>query len=346
MVALFGFCGGFAEACSCVPPPACGLIPSSHIVFVGKVLALDWIDHIEGVGKETHKTSQLIARIRVEESFYGKQRIGDELSVDEGDLCGYPFRIGDSYLVDADFWKGQLTTSLCTGTGEVEERTRMIRALRTATAGGRLDDLEGRLRPMAGAGSEEAPTALLSGVKIQFTPTTGGEPFHATTDSDGEFRLSEMPAGKYVATTDLPKNLAIGGMNHSALIEKNAIVEVSGSHGAACYYEMWISPSGSVQGSIVDQAGKPRGGDGIYPMLVNAHMDSVGSPKVGEDGSFSFSFVAAGAYYLRAFVGEDYKNPWFYPGVQVPGAAKQIVVGEGEEVRGIRFVIPSSPQKN
>lgn len=323
-VALF-LHGEEAEACSCMPPPPCGLIPPEHTIFVGKLLSL-----------ETPDDPYWVLHLKVEESLTGKTRVGEEVRVANGPgMCGAQVRPGDSYLIDASLFHGRLTTSRCSETGELDYKRTLIEELRIREAGGRLNDLQVKFVATSGTGTEKPPAISLGGVDVTLTPVGGGEGLHAKTDTEGVLTMPIVPAGKYLLTADLPKGVAIG----KTWKGEPAMVEIPvAQNGAACHYQMSVRPSASISGEAVDAAARKRLDKGVNLTLVNTSSRSSAHLVIEKDGSFIFRFVAPGTYYLTYFDGQDWQHPLFYPGVRTETEAEAIVVGEGEQVSGIRVV--------
>jgi hypothetical protein len=284
--------------------------------------------------------------LKVEESLTGQSRVGDELRVASGPgSCGIPVRVGASYLIDAGSYQGQLATGFCSESGDLQQKRTQtfIRRLRVRNSGGRGDDLQVELAPRAGGGAETPPEFSLADVDVTLTPVGNGKALHWKTDPDGVLTLPIVSAGKYVFTTDLPKGLAIDQMFGQTWMGKPATIEIPAGQGggAACQYVMFVRPSGSISGEVVDATGK-RMAQGVPLIFASTSSRSSADPVMQEDGSFIARFVAPGTYYLKFFVGNDWKRPWFYPGVRSEAEAKAIVVGEGEQVEGIRVVLPRS----
>jgi len=224
---------------------------------------------------------------------------------------------------------------------QVKRTQTLISDLRTRGLGGRVNDLQIEFIPREqGGGSVKPPPA--EGVNVTLTPADGGDTLHALTDAEGVLTMSVVPSGKYVVTADLPKGQAIDQMFGQTWKGKPAMVEIPGAQGgAACHYVMFVRPSGIVSGEVVDATGK-RTTEQVSLTLVNANSRGSGVLDLQSDGSFTTRFVASGTYYLKFFLGNDYQHPWFYPGVRSEAEAKAIVVGDGEQVEGIRVVLPRS----
>lgn len=114
-----------AEACSCAPPNSVDVsLPKAYAVFVGKVEKSTQVPM--GVGEQLVKFS-------LERPFKGPAdaQITVKTSVSSAS-CGYPFEVGERYLVYS--YNEGLDVSLCSRTKKAEEATSEITRLAELTA--------------------------------------------------------------------------------------------------------------------------------------------------------------------------------------------------------------------
>jgi hypothetical protein len=117
------FSANIASACKCAPPPSVSQsFQSATAVFIGKVETVEEVKF------------QRVITLRVIEAFKG---VGDKTLVlhtgSGGGDCGYPFVIGQSYLVYASGTSDDLGTNICTrtkGVGEASPELATLRKLR------------------------------------------------------------------------------------------------------------------------------------------------------------------------------------------------------------------------
>ena len=336
--------GGVARACSCMAPPPCGLGHPRGEVFLGKVVSSGMVEWLRQAVQGRTERERRQVRLVVLESFSGKQRVGDEVVVETGwggGDCGYPFQDGGRYLVYASNFRGRLSTSICSETGSETEKRKLLQELRTNVAGGRLNDVEGVLQTQAGVGSETSPKLQMTGVAVTLTPVGGGKSLHATTDASGAYTLPFVPAGKYLFTADLPKDVAIDQLFGDTWKGAPAKIEIpAGQGGAGCHYRMFVRPSGSISG-VVNTEGKQSGRKEVFVALMNPSFQIIAFPATEDDGRFTVRFIAPGTYYMEFFTNGGWEHPWYYPGVNSKTEAKAIVVREGEQVAGIHLVLPA-----
>ncbi len=110
-----------------------------------------------------------------------------------------------------------------------------------------------------------------------------------------------------------------------------------------------VTARGAVEGEVVDDLGEPvvsaqvrlfrrRYQRGEYRFVAQ----SAGGGQSDDRGRFRLFDVPAGKYYLRAKPPQSMAAGVFYPGTTVLSEARQIEVVSGEDVRGVRFVLPEA----
>src|SRR5437899_3301642 len=125
---------GTAEACSCIGIGGCRPVHPNDVMFLGKVTARDAVNHTQLIGARTFSHPTFLFHIVALENFAGDQRVGQEMLIATGSGggdCGYPFRIGETYLVDAYQNEGALSTGICAITRPAAASTPVLRQLRT-----------------------------------------------------------------------------------------------------------------------------------------------------------------------------------------------------------------------
>jgi len=199
-----------AQACDCGDPgPPCHAFENIPVVFVGLVSQLSELRIPAGTAGRMDFYTNYLVRFDVEESFRGQQRKFIEVTTGfGGGDCGFPFRIGERYLVyAADFPRiGRLYTGICSRTKALSE------------AAVDLDYLRRRGDPRLGAGIEGTIVELERDPKTNNTNTrgmmqavrvvveSGGRKWEATTDDRGWFRFWGLPPGEYTVRGVLPRN--------------------------------------------------------------------------------------------------------------------------------------------
>src|SRR5262245_51007550 len=181
-------------ACSCVLHSACGANRYQAADFVGEVLT-------GRVAPSDDKLGGVLFEVRVIESFRGAEKAGEIVSVRTGfgyGDCGYPFKVGAQYLIDASRENEMFRTSVCSLTAPLGNSEAELRTLRRIAAGQRPPDLVGVL--MRGTERDEGGTATptpLPGVAVEAKLIAGGSAEKTITDEFGSFAFERLPQGKY-----------------------------------------------------------------------------------------------------------------------------------------------------
>lgn len=332
-VCAVGLSPDSAGACSCVAPGLpCDEVWRADAVFVGHVVSI-----------ESSSMGGRLVQLAVIEAFRGFQlsQVTLVTGYGQGD-CGYPFRMGDSYVVYAHRSPtGQLSTSICTRTrpevNGIEDLTylRSLAAIRPgdlARVAGRVQvwewprRMDRELRPMPG---------------ITVTATGEGGTFSARADDRGEFELTGLPLGKYEVVARAPRG-------YEGVLRN---VEVHDPRGCGAPV-LYVRYDGRVTGRVVDRHG---GGIRGLPLelVPSAEVDKAGGSSnrvqvwTATDGTFELRLVAPGEYLLgfNSIRGHDGQRTFpraFYPGVAEPTCAATITLAAGERVRLRDFAVPES----
>jgi hypothetical protein len=327
-------------------PSPCGLLQPGKTLFLGTVEKSSVIDIVERVGTQMMTRNERAVHFRVKESFSGKPQVGEQIVIQTGwggGDCGYPFKEGATYLVDASPYAGHLYTSLCSSTGTEADRATLLRQLRALVTGPRVPDLAGSIRVQSYLSDDEASYSPVADVSVVLTPESGGSALRAVTDKDGFYAFPALSEGKYTLTANLPKNLAVWQREQDIRNGKPIEIEIPKQHGgaSACHYDVNPVPSGSVSGRVVDSDGRPAKGR-VTVIGKNTHEPrGVQESDVDAEGNFSVRYVPQGAYKVEFGRNGNWMDEWYYPGAHSVMEAKTIEVGDGEQVQGVKIVVPS-----
>ena len=311
-----------SDACSCsgFALPCDDAIWRADAVFVGRVESI--------VPEGTER------RVELEgvEVFRGPQasRMTIATGYSGGD-CGYPFRVGESYLVYASRASdGRLYTSICSRTRSVGEAADDIAYARSIA---RIDPrstarLAGHVQLWEYAAPPVSQLKRVPGVRV--TASGGGLTFTTRADDRGEFELDGLPLGEYEVTASAPAGY------HAA----TRTLKIHDSRGCGDL-TLFINYDSRVRGRVVDSRGD---GVGSVPLeLVRASDLNLASPRnltvrasTEPNGTFELKLVSPGEYVLLLGV----PRRQFYPGVVDAAAAERIPVKAGERVH-LRDVIIS-----
>lgn len=319
-----------ANACSCIGSGApCAETWRADAVFVGHVVSIasTYGRQVELAVIEPFRSLQL-TQATVEAGYAG----GD---------CGYPFEIGQSYLVYANRTpEGHFTTSICSRTRPVREATDDLAYLRSLAAivPGTPARLTGRVVLW------EYPIPLGSQLKpiphIGVTASGGGRMFSASTNDRGEFALTGLPLGTYDVVATAPNGYEASKQT----------VTVHDPRGCGTT-NLYIQYDGRVSGRVVDSRGAGIPGLAL-DLVLQVDVDRLDDrrkhveARTAENGTFEMRLVAPGTYLLKIIsVQAENTQPTsypLYPGVIEPSQARTVVVSEGTRVELQDFVIPEA----
>jgi hypothetical protein len=296
------------------------------------------------LGKVTAQDSEtLVYHITALENFAGDQRVGQDVLIAGEGECGYHFEIGETYLVDAYWYKGIRATSLCNLTAPASASTTMLRELRALATGGRLPDLSGIVGvPDGGPWDYRPPVRPLSSIPITIT-SDNGTPRKTVTDSDGVYTFPILPPGKYTVEATLPSEFT----TRESVNKKPLQIEMPNANGigAACRQDITVLPSGSISVLVLDESGIPIPGEVWVGPALNWRRGNKFRGARGDrqpDGSFTVHFLAEGSYLIEFIRDGAYTSKWFYPRTQVEADAETINLKNGQHIEGLRFVLPLS----
>jgi hypothetical protein len=191
-----------ADACSCMASgPPCEEFFRTDAVFVGTVRS---ISPIEGSGHHPQWPNSRV-RLAVDRAFRGIDGDVVELMTQpSGGQCGYPFRVGEKYVVYAHReGDKKLWASICSRTshiGEADEDLRYFEGLPAVGSGGRV------------YGSVNNVMRLLSKNPVIYEPVESVQillqgqagQYSAVSDHEGEYQITGLPSGKYAIKVMAP----------------------------------------------------------------------------------------------------------------------------------------------
>jgi hypothetical protein len=161
--------------------------------------------------------------------------------------------------------------------------------------------------------------------------------FQTSTDDHGVYSIYDVHAGEYHFTANLPPQMQLSLKSHAGELPPFTIPD-----GACFEYDVIALPTGHIQGSVLGPDGKPLPIASVELYRVG-HFDAA-RPGLwgfqGAKGVFDFDHIGAGEYIL-VFNRTDKRDPnspfprAFYPGVGEIGAAKPIVMKEGQDLQGV-----------
>ncbi|HEX5705134.1 MAG TPA: hypothetical protein VFX97_18185 [Pyrinomonadaceae bacterium] len=332
-----------AIACSCMfSPNTCSIDwKKGELVFLGKVTTKEPIRDADGA--QSFPT-RVAVHFSVTETLRGAINSDKETVIFTGaggGDCGYPFIVGQTYLVYASTYQDQLTTSICTQTRPVGMAAALIRQLRAKRKSSDQPTLFGMIGTAAkGVGYEELVESKgLARVRVRAIGSAG--PDHSTTsDTEGVYAFDWLPADTYRLEIDLPQGLSTWQHNTG----KPFVVHVGNTEESrGCSLDVFARPDGRVSGTIVDLAGKNVAGfitiKPSDPIEAEAASRRGGLPGfTSQDGKFTLWQIPPGTYRLV-----------FYPivngqvNLRSGFGSKPIEIAFGEQIENYRFTVPINP---
>ncbi|MCU1311141.1 MAG: hypothetical protein JWO20_2266 [Candidatus Angelobacter sp.] len=325
---------GLLSACSCVPlSSTCKFNTGSEAVFVGTVMSKESPGPRLRDGKLSFSSSVSV-RFSVAESFRGVE--GDEIEVSTaqyGPMCGYPFEIGQSYLVFAvQGQDGSLSTGRCSGTRPAIGAAALIEQLKAIKSGRSPANVFGLISRSSRDNSIPAPQNenVVAGATIKVSGKSGVV-FSTQSRANGTYEFRDLPADEYQIQTALPHGLKI----RDPLLPAK-LLELTSS----CERNILAVPEGAISGRVQTADGQP-----LQAFVMAAPSDPeerrnafqkgglVGF-ETGPDGVFSLSPIWPGRYRLRMSPKVDGRNWCYHPNL--------IDVAEAQHIEGLILTLCST----
>jgi hypothetical protein len=280
LAAMFALAPRAVEACSCVIlPNACvRLVEPDAILFEATV------DRVSPGPGDITDGDRLVS-LRDVRPLVGRpvERI---VTAGSSGACGYDFRPGERYLVDAyPRPDGTLAAGICGYTRPIDAAGALVRLLRSERPlvdGGAVIG-----RVVLGEGAHHSPPAAGATVTLQGPVTRT-----AVTDRDGSFVITALPPGRYEARVPAPSG--------TTLSLAAATVSLEGT--AACEeVNLGLAERNTITGLVTDAEGRPLAG--VF-LTLQAWPDAAGHARgsfgytTGADGRYAFE-VAPGGYDLE-----------------------------------------------
>jgi hypothetical protein len=293
--------------------PACSVYSTTEDLFVGQVIEIANREKPEAEPTHLFNFSPLLVRFRVQERFRGATDSVVEVSTGRGGGdCGYPFKVGDIYLVYASRNKdnGILYTGICSRTRPLEkagEDMDFLRSLPNQPPGATIFGTV-TLQEESSKGWQRTPMA---GVGVSISgPTTA----KAITDPNGGYKFHSLSPGDY----DVSFALAESYTGHPS--------KVSVADKACAQVDEYPRQAGEISGRVLDADGKPVANVVVDLRYDSKHRESWERPQLDfkqtdQDGHYKFQELSPGTYVAGVNIafGPENKTPFpptFYPGIR------------------------------
>jgi hypothetical protein len=283
--------GSLLKACLCpMNTPPCQGYWQSSAVFAGMVTQRT----SPNLPAEQNKRGSAFLTVRFAFSVVKAYRgdLENEVQVSSGlggGDCGYPFRVGERYLVYAyvDPETKELSTSICTLTKPLVDAGKdldYIRTLKTEPAGTRLyGSVHDFTRTRTGS---RITPELLAGAGIELK--TPQSILHQVSDKDGTYEWKGLQAGKYQMSVKLENYLSLSLSG----IDLNL-------PGEGCFaLDLAVESNGQIEGRVLDDQGNPQSFQRVE--LADSEGNGLGEFHVETDqeGHYQFSGVRPGDFLL------------------------------------------------
>lgn len=355
------FSPGVNASCVMDISPPCQAYWNAPVVFIGRVTEVAYSPTFQkGKGEERWNYRRRIARFTVEESFRGSASKQVEVVALEtmptpvtlpdgspgmkemsGSDCEYDFEQGETYLVYADRAEqpaGALRVGLnrTRPLAEANDDLEFIRGLAHETKPGatvygkilrrdrNLND--GNSRPVGGVAD------------VKVTLNGNSRDLKTTTDMEGHYRFTDLPAGTYSVKATMPLHLMPVKEASQARVAQRGCAEV----------DFYTEVNGRVSGRVFDAQGQPV--SKMKVDLVLAELENERHPQsllefTDKRGAYEQKGIPPGRYHLgiRLTGINDPNFPYpriYYPGVQETAKAAVIEIAEGEHLQNYDLHLP------
>jgi hypothetical protein len=289
--------------------------------------------------------------ISVEEQFVGEapEVIAVGTGYGGGD-CGVDFKAGERYLVITSKGEtGIYQTGICSQTGHVRYHGHTLAALRAWKKGEKFPrTVFGQLVDSTTREDRHQPHRPLANVRL--TLKGPSHSIEATTNAEGAFELTDVPADKYDVLVDLP------GWTHSTVSDGVKPLDMTANRCASL--SVWMEQEqGTIRGLLKPAPGESLP-DYIWVEAVPADSHSKApfdATARAETGRFEIDDIEPGSFYVAINV-DNHPNgpshstatnarvwpypPTYFPGVSEPAKAAVFRVERGQTVEIGEWVLP------
>jgi hypothetical protein len=325
-----------ARACSCAdePYPPCRDYWKASAIFSG--LATN-ISLFIPPGRSESEADMLVVRFRVEKSYKGEAGEEVEVLTPRSNLgCGYPFQVGERYLVYAHKASDKLMSTSCSATKLLDKAFEDIgyfQTLGSAPKGGSISGRVGKWNKDFQKGTNTI--SWLPGIKVIAEGV--GPTIYSVTDAEGNFQMKVSQAGQYRVRALYPASL-----------EESYTVELDINNGQCGYARLESRSSGSISGHVLTREGQPvrkgqlyiSSADYVYKNGFSVYK--AWFTELDESGGYKFEAVPPGRYLIvvNPYAGPPRKwdSPYpqtYYPGVPDLQQAAVITLGEAVQLENI-----------
>jgi protocatechuate 3,4-dioxygenase beta subunit len=189
-----------------------------------------------------------------------------------------------------------------------------------------------------------------------FSPELQGQPRNTSTDSDGQYELSDLPAGRYTLRVARSGYLQL---TYGQRRPREAAKPVNvAEHEQVEHIDFTLPRMSVISGRVLDEAGDPIEGVNVYAARSmfrdgRRQLVLIGSPQNRTDdvGQYRLLGLAPGSYYVVAMTHETWTVntagvkqvmgyvPTYFPGTTRASDARRLSVRVGEEIGNTDFAL-------
>ena len=213
----------------------------------------------------------------------------------------------------------------------------------------------GTLRGRVVAADGQRPLRRVQ-IKVSAPELGGGPPRTTSTDEDGRYEMTDLPAGRYTVTASRGGFLPIHyGQRRPR--EQGRIVEIADGQ-VAEGIDLALPKMSTISGRVTDEEGEPIAGVTVLAMrstyIAGRRQFVATSPamlRTDDLGEYRLGGLVPGTYTVSARSGDKWTvvnggrdetmgyMPTYFPGTTNIADAKRIAVGLGDEVRSTDFAL-------
>lgn len=325
-----------ADACSCVGGlPICQTFWQADAVFAGRVLSIEPITE----SARNPLFSRKRVRFQVREAWRGGvQGVVEIRTGAGGGDCGYQFERGETYIVYARAHDGMLSTSICARTRKLAQAAEDLEYLKTALRPSATGRIYGTARYQQD-GTSRGPDRFVAGYTV--TLTGGDRSWSRTTNADGGFEFTGIPAGTYTIELDTPESEHAYGPRDVTLADPRG----------CALADFYVVPDGRIGVTILGHDATPQGGIRVELYDVDeVTADRPRFPRVtlesDTDGRVEFSQLHPNRYALAINANQPpgIKAPYppnYFPGADSLTDARHVELATGERIELGAWELPA-----
>jgi hypothetical protein len=200
----------------------------------------------------------------------------------------------------------------------------------------RVDPMTASIKGVITASDSGAP---VRGAEIRVSSRSGSNRL-VTTDGDGLYAVTDLPAGEYRLTAS---RSGFTSLVYGQRRPLEAPVAIDLAVGETYTANVALIRGGAIQGRLVDEFGEPIAGVGVHALRSRLlqgqrRLQSISAGDQTDDtGSFRLYGLPSGDYYVTASPGGQTDAvrrppPIYYPGTPSFAEAQPITIGAGTEV--------------